>query len=208
VAVGTPRGRWPRRRLLALALAAAVVVIAGAAGAVVLLRPDDARDGSTAASGTYNATGPWRLRVDGTGYGQGCTVSLTNTTSGTDVPLPRDLYGVARFQVAGSGSFRWQSNDAQCLVTPLAGSGTATLPMLQELDGDTDAIEAPGKLAVQIVDNKGSNCTLRLFDATNGQALDIVKWEAGDGDVTLDPLDRQTVYISDDNCIIRVSAAT
>jgi hypothetical protein len=163
--------------------------------------------GPTPESGTYTATAPWRLRVDGTQYGQGCTVTLTNQTSGEPVTLPDNLYSVARFQVAGTGTFRWQSNDSRCLVTPFEGSGTATLPLLQEDNGDTDAIKvSSGKLAIHVVDNRGSNCTIRLFDAKNGQALDVVPWEPGNGDFTLDPADRSSVYVSDDNCAIRVSA--
>ena len=105
------------------------------------------------------------------------------------------------------GTFRWRSNDNRCLVTPFAGTGTATLPLLQEANGDTDAIKAPpGKLAVHVENNQGGNCTVRLSDAANGQALDVVPWEPGDGDFTLDPADRASVYVSDDNCIIRISA--
>jgi hypothetical protein len=80
------------------------------------------------------------------------------------------------------------------------------LPLLQEINGDTDAIEAPGKLAVEVVDNKGGNCTIRLFDAVNGQALDLAQWEQGDGNLTLDPAGRPSVYLFDDNCVIRISA--
>lgn len=195
---------WTRRRVLAVAL---VIVIAGGAAAAALLLRGGAGGGSTAGSGTYTATGPWRLRIDGTAYGNGCTVTLTDQTSGESVPVPGDLYSVARFQIPAAGTFRWQSNDSRCLVTPLAGSGTATLPLLQDLNGDTDAIKAPGvKLAVHIVDNRGGNCRIQLSDAANGQALDLRQWEQGDGDFALDPADRKWVYLSDDNCAIRVSA--
>jgi hypothetical protein len=134
-------------------------------------------------------------------------VTLTNDSTGEPVTLPSNLYSVARFQVPAAGSFRWRTNDNRCLVTPFAGSGKAALPLLQEDNGDTDAIKAPaGKLAVHIVDNRGGNCTVRLFDATNGQALDVVPWAPGNGDFTLDPSSRELVYVSDDNCAIRVSA--
>jgi hypothetical protein len=186
----------------------AVVVAAGGAAAAVLLIPGAVGDRSTPGSGAYTATGPWRLRVDPTGYGQGCTVTLTNETSGEPVRLPGDnLYSVARFQVSGPGSFRWRTNDNRCLVTPFAGTGEATLPFLQETDGDTDAIaDPPGKLAIEVVDNKGGNCSIGLFDATNGQELDLVQWQQGNGGVTLDPADRTSVFVRDDNCVIRVSA--
>ena len=198
-----PPSRWRPRRVLALAV---IAVVAGGVGAGALLRSDFA-GGSSEESGTYTAAAPWRLRVDGTGYGEGCTVTLTNVTSGNDVPLPGGLYGVAKFQVAETGHFRWRSDDRRCRVTPFAGTGNATLPLLQENDGDTDAITVTaGKLAFHVVDNKDSNCTLRLFDTANGQELDIVEWEPGDDDGTLDPADRRSVYLYNDNCVVRVSA--
>ena len=183
-----------------------MVLVVGA-GAAAALHWGGVADGSTPGSGTYTATAPWRLRIDGYGYGKGCTVTLTNLTSGTTVPVPAELYTVARFQVQSTGSFRWRSNDDRCLVTPLAGTGSAALPLIQEDNGDTDAIKAPaGKLAVHVVDNHGGNCSLRLFDTANGQELDIARWESGDGDVALNPNGRRSVYIGDDNCVIRVSA--
>jgi hypothetical protein len=183
-----------------------VVLLVGA-GAAAAFHWGGVAASSTPGGGTYTASAPWRLRIDGFGYGKGCTVTLTNLTSGDDVPVPGQLYTVARFQVASTGSFRWRSNDNRCLVTPLAGTGSAALPLIQEDNGDTDAIKAPsGKLAVHIVDNHGGNCTLRLFDTANGQELDIARWESGDGDVPLDPNSRPSVYVDDDNCVIRVTA--
>jgi hypothetical protein len=147
------------------------------------------------------------LRVDGTAYGNGCTVALTNETTGEPFTLPGDLYSVARFQVPSAGTFRWQANDSRCLITPFAGSGTARLPLLQVANGDTDAITTPGKLAIHIEDNRGGNCRIQLSDAANGQALDLKQWEQGDTqDFILDPFGRRSVYVSDDNCAIRVSA--
>ena len=184
-----------------------MVVAAVGAGAAALLLSGAVGDRSTPGGGTYTATAPWRLRIDGTECGRGCTVTLTNEASGEPFTLPGNLYSVARFQVPRTGTFRWRSNDNRCLVTPFAGTGTATLPLLQEANGDTDAIKAPpGKLAVHVENNQGGNCTVRLSDAANGQALDVVPWEPGDGDFTLDPADRASVYVSDDNCIIRISA--
>jgi len=200
------RVRWTRRRVVAVVL---VVVAAGAAAAAALLVPGAVGDRSTPGSGTYTATGPWRLRLDPTVYGNGCTVTLTNDSSGEPVTTlsSSSFYSVARFQVSDAGSFHWRTNDNRCLVTPFAGTGEATLPLLQQDNGDTDAIKAPsGKLAIHIVDNEGGNCTVRLFDAANGQALDISRWEPGKGDFTLDPSGRASVYVSDDNCVIRVAA--
>lgn len=202
---GGPRAWWTRRRILAAVLA--VVVLAGGAAAALLI-PGSAGSHSTAGTGTYTATAPWRLRIDGTPYGNGCTVTLTNETTGEPFTLPGDLYSVARFQVPSAGTFRWQANDSRCLVTPFAGSGTARLPLLQEANGDTDAITTPGKLAIHIEDSRGGNCRIQLSDAANGQALDLKQWEQGDTqDFILDPSGRRSVYVSDDNCAIRVSAA-
>jgi hypothetical protein len=205
---GGSRAWWTRRRVLAAVLA--VVVVAGGAAAALLIPGSAGSQGShgTAATGTYTATAPWRLRVDGTAYGNGCTVTLTNETTGEPFTLPGDLYSVARFQVPSAGTFRWQANDSRCLITPFAGSGTARLPLLQVANGDTDAITTPGKLAIHIDDNRGGNCRIQLSDAANGQALDLKQWEQGDTqDFILDPSGRRSVYVSDDNCAIRVSAA-
>lgn len=205
---GGSRAWWTRRRVLAVVLA--VVVLAGGAAAALLIPGSAGSQGShgTAATGTYTATAPWRLRVDGTAYGNGCTVALTNETTGEPFTLPGDLYSVARFQVPSAGTFRWQANDSRCLITPFAGSGTARLPLLQVANGDTDAITTPGKLAIHIEDNRGGNCRIQLSDAANGQALDLKQWEQGDTqDFILDPAGRRSVYVSDDNCAIRVSAA-
>src|SRR6185312_10961603 len=174
---GGSRAWWTRRRVLAAVLA--VVVLAGGAAAALLI-PGSAGSHSTAGTGAYTATAPWRLRVDGTAYGNGCTVTLTNETTGEPFTLPGELYSVARFQVPSAGTFRWQANDSRCLVTPFAGSGTARLPLLQEANGDTDAITTPGKLAIHIQDNRGGNCRIQLSDAANGQALDLKQWEQGD----------------------------
>ncbi len=203
---GGLRAWWTRRRVLAAVLA--VVVLAGGAAAAALLIPGSVGSHSTAGTGAYTATAPWRLRVDGTAYGNGCTVTLTNETTGEPFTLPGELYSVARFQVPSAGTFRGQANDSRCLVTPFAGSGTARLPLLQEANGDTDAITTPGKLAIHIEDNRGGNCRIQHSDAANGQALDLKQWEQGDTqDFILDPSGRTSVYVSDDNCAIRVSAA-
>ncbi len=204
-----PRPAWTRRRVATIGTAAAAV-IAGAVTTVLLVQSSGGSGGSaTPGSGTYTANAPWRLRIDGTLYGSGCTVTLTNTTSGDTVPLPgSNLYHVAQYQINQTGSFRWRSTDRSCLVTPFAGTGTAALPFTQEQDGDTDAFTAPAAgLNVAVKDALGgSQCDLRLFDAANGQELDIGKWRTGDGPVTLNSQGRAHVYIFDDNCVIQVSA--
>ncbi len=197
--------RWTRRRVV---VAVVVAVVAAGAAAAALLIPGGIGNRPTPGTGTYTATEQWRLRVDPTqAAGGGCTVTLTNEGSGETVTLADKTYSVAKYQVAGTGSFRWRTNDNRCLITPFSGFGYAPLPFVQEDNGDTDAIKAPGgKLAVHVVDNKGGNCTVRLYDATNGQALDGVQWAPGQGDFPLNPQDRSKVYVSDDNCVLRIAA--
>jgi len=203
------RRGWTRRRIPIIAAVVAGVIAAGVAAALLLLPSSNSGDHATPGSGSYTATAPWRLRIDGTAYGSGCTVTLTDTTSGATIPVPGDLYHVAQYQINQTGSFQWQTTDRQCLITPFAGSGTAVLPFTQEQDGDTDAFPAPARgVVVQVKDSRGGNCTLRLFDVTNGQELDVMEWLPGMGTVTLDPHDRTNVYIFDDNCVIEVSAQT
>jgi hypothetical protein len=119
-----------------------------------------------------------------------------------------NVYGITKVQIHQVGSFRWQSSDRQCLVTPLAGSGAATLPFTQEDDGDTDAFIAPSRgVSAQVKDYHGNGrCVLRLFDAADGQELDLATATPGADTVTLDANGRPTVYIYDDQCVVRVSA--
>jgi hypothetical protein len=205
---------WRRRRTL-IAAGGAVALVAGAVVAAVLLSSSGSPDSSGNQSGrsipghgSYTAAGPWRLRVDGTNYGNGCVVTLTHAGSGDQVPIPGPIYGVVNYQVAGSGSYQWQANDSRCLLTPLSGSGTATLPFLHDESGDTDAFAAPaGGVTVTVTDPRGSsNCELRLYDPTNGQELDLKNWSVGQGPVTLNPNGRPRAYVFDDSCVIRVSA--
>jgi TIR domain-containing protein len=198
--------RWPRRRIL-LAVAAGLLV-AGVGAAVLLLPSGGSGAPSSPGGGSYTAAAPWRLRIDGTAYGHGCTVTLTAGDSGTPTQVADGVYDIKRLQISQAGSFRWQSTDRRCLITPLAGTGSAVLPFTQEDDGDTDAFAAPATgVTAQVRDYKGgSNCLLRLFDAANGQELDIAKATPGTDTVTLNPNGRPKVYLFDDNCVVRVSA--
>jgi uncharacterized caspase-like protein len=198
---------WTRRRALVVATTTAVLIAVAIVATVALLHSNGSGGRSSPGRGAYNAAAPWRLRIDGTQYGDGCTITLTDTASGTSIRLPGNLYGVARFQIPQAGTFQWQSNDDRCLVTPLPGTGNAVLPFTQEENGDTDVFAPPPQgLTVQVLDNKGGSCTLRLFDA-NGQELDIAAWSPGSGTMTLDPSGRPKVYVYDDNCVIRLNAS-
>ena len=202
---------WTRRRIALIAAVAAGVIAAGVAAALLLLPSSNSGGGpATTGSGSYSATAPWRIRIDGTAYGSGCSITLKNTASGETIPVPGNEYSVAAYQINQTGSFQWQSSDRQCLITPFAGSGTAVLPFTWEQDGHTDAFTAPARgVVVEVKDPKGGgNCTLRLFDATNGQELDVKKWSTGMGPVTLNPNGRTHVYIFGDNCVIGVSVHT
>jgi hypothetical protein len=200
---------WRRRRIVVIAAVAAGVIAAGVAATLLLVPSSESKHSATPGSGSYTASAPWRLRIDGTVYGYGCSITLKDTTSGETIPVPGDLYHVAQYQIHQTGSFQWQTTDRQCLITPFAGSGGAVVPFTWEQDGHTDAFTAPARgVVVEVKDNRGGNCTLRLFDATHGEEVDVVSWTTGMGPVTLDPKGRTSVYIFDDYCVIAVSAHT
>ena len=120
-------------------------------------------------------------------------------------PAASDVYGITNIQIHQTGSFRWQVNDRQCLVTPLAGSGDAPLPFTQEQDGDTNAFSAPPRgVTAQVKDFRGNpRCVLRLFDAANGQQLDLATATPGSDTVTLDPNGRSTLYLNVNHCVVQ-----
>jgi Caspase domain len=208
------RRRHPLQRRGLIALAAGVVVVAGgAAAAIALLSGGSGKGGNntTPGEGSYTAAAPWRIRVNGSnGPSDGCMIALTETHSGTPVLEPGNgIYGIVKLQIYQTGSFRWRTNDAKCLVTPLAGSGTATLPVILESSGDSDAFRAPARVSVQVKDfNGNSSCRSRLLDVTNGQELDVAPATPQAPTVTLDPNGRTSVYVENDSCVVRVSAAS
>jgi hypothetical protein len=206
---------WTRRRVAIFTLGAGLTAVTVVTAGLLLRTSGVIGDHAIPGSGSHVATGPWRLRFDGTPPGTGCTITLTDTTSKTTVPLPTPnglLYHVAQYQVSQAGSFQWRTNDRRCLVTAFDGSGNARLPFLHQLDGNTDAFPAPAKGVVVRIHgpdgNSGGKCDLSLFDAANGQELDLQQWSPGMGSVTLDPHGRAYVFVGDDNCIIDVSAQT
>ena len=204
--LGIRRG-WTRGRVVAV-IAAGLVLTVGGVVAALLLRSSTGSTGQMTGEDSYTTTAPWRLRVDGTRYGNGCTVTLTDLGSGISGPAASEVYGITNIQIHQTGSFRWQVNDRQCLVTPLAGSGDAPLPFTQEQDGDTNAFSAPPRrVTAQVKDFHGNpRCVLRLFDAANGQQLDLATATPGDDTITLDPNGRSTLYLNVNHCVVRISA--
>jgi caspase domain-containing protein len=202
-------GRRPSRRVLLAAVAGAVVIAGGIAAIVASQSGGSGPATAAGASGTYTADGPWRLRINGMdGPGDGCAITLTDTDSGAQILRQVNIYTIMKIQIHETGPFRWQVNSPTCLVTPLAGSGSATLPFTLEGLGDSDAFPAPAQVAVQVKNfNGNSNCVARLLDQANGQELDVQTATSGSGTVLLNPGGRRTVYVGNDSCVVNVSAA-
>jgi len=206
--------RWParlRRRRLIYVAGAAAVLAAGAAAALLLPdRGDTPRDGGRPGQGEFTAASPWRLviRDNILGMDNGCTVTVTNTDSGEQNEVPRGVYGTKSFQMHETGSFRWEANDPGCLVTHRSGPGKAVLPFAHEQGGDTDAFEAGGQVAVEVVNFNGNpECKFVLHDAADGRQVDFGSVRQGGGPRLLDPSGRSQVYVANPmGCGIRVSA--
>ena len=214
---GGPSSAGPRHRgrLIALVTAAAVLVAVGGTVAFVLHGGGSAPT-SSAGGNTFSADSPWRLLIEDKiqNSDNGCTITLTDVDSGAATLLPvaswaDSLYGNKTLQIHQAGSFRWQANDPGCLVTPLAGSGTTTLPFIADQMGDSDAFVAPPLVAVQVKDyHSNPNCQFKLYDAADGQALDLATANAGTDTVILHTAGRQKVYVGYEySCAYQVSAA-
>jgi Caspase domain len=206
----------PARRTLLLACAATAVVVAGGAIAIALLTggsggsPGSGNSGSSLSSGstgTYTASAPWRLKVEDDGNGNGCDIVLTDA-HGNQVLRHDSLYVQSVFQVQKTGSFRWRVS-RQCLVAPLAASGTVTVPFAidQSDDGDSLAFTAPARVVVRATNYHGdASCDFQLHDATDGRLLDFQTAQPGQDTVTLSPNGSRTVYLSLSSCGVHVSA--
>jgi len=211
-----PRTGRARRGVMVAAGAAAIAIAGGAVAAVVLLSGGSGGDsGSTTgtggiSSGSYVASGPWRLRVDDriSGQDNGCTVRLTDTPSGSAIPLPKSPSGSYMFQIHQTGSFGWQVNDPGCVVAAVAGPGSDKLPLAWDQQGDSDAFTAPARVAVQVTDSS-TGCTITLRDPTNGQAINFGHAQQGKANntVEINAGGHPTAYLSDLTCAVRVSAA-
>jgi hypothetical protein len=210
-----PRPGRARRNVLLAAAAAAVVITSGII-ATLLLAPGGS-GGSPQAGGspytsprTFTATAPWRLKIDGSGYGNGCSLTYIDTHSGNQHHLADSLYATSTFQISDTGTFRWRVNDPRCIVVPLRGTGTVHLPFAinQSGAGDSEVFAAPASVAVQVKDWQGNpSCEFGLYDPVSGDQLDFATATRGQaGTVTLDPGGRKQAYLSLDGCGAEVSA--
>ena len=208
-----PRSTGGHRKVL-LAAVAAVVIAAGSATATVLLTGGSGDHSAVSAGAdSYAASGPWRLKIEDipAAVDVGCAVTLTDTRSGETVLRLHDLYGTHAYQLSQTGSFRWQVSDIRsCLVTPLAGSGHAKLPLYWAQAGDTDAFATSARVTVKVGDYQGSpDCKITLRDPADGQPIDSKTAIPGQGNdtVTLDAGGHSTAYLSGLDCYVRVSPA-
>ncbi len=207
------RHRWSRRRVAVTAGVAAVVLAGGVLAAVLVWGGSPSGSSSpgplTPGTGSYTATAPWRLRLDGTAFGYGCTLALTDA-SGATVLKVVDVYSVRQDQVHQTGTLRWTTRDQRCFATALPGSGTATLPFVQEGGADTDAFALPARgVTVSVTAAQNTPCDLRLFDQATGDELATALDVNLDSPVrTLDGGGRSTGYLFTDNCTVRVTAAS
>ncbi|XVU23777.1 caspase family protein [Actinoplanes sp. CA-054009] len=214
VAVPAEPSKPGRRRLYAFA-AAGVAVLAGGAVAVTLLLSDSgdpasyAQDGPLPA-GNFEAAAPWRLLIRDNIQGNdvGCTVSMVHNDSGQPIALPTAVYAPMSFQIQRDGTFNWSVNDPGCLTTLQSGAGQATLPFVQSTLGDTDAFDVTGPIAIEVIDFHGNNsCEFTLRDAGSGGQLDFGSVPKGGGPLTLRPGGSEKVYVWNQYCTARITAA-
>ena len=213
---GAGRPRPGRARWKALLAAAGVLITGGVIAALVLVpggsggSPQASRSGYTSTS-SFTAHAPWRLKIDGERYGNGCSLTLIDAHSGTQTQLADKLYKTSTFQISGTGTFRWRVNDPRCDVVALPGTGTVSLPFSidQSGAGDSEVFAAPARVAVQVKDWYGDpSCHFGLYDPASGDRLDFATARRGQNDaVTLYAGGRKTAYLSLVNCTVEVSAA-
>ena len=92
----------------------------------------------------------------------------------------------------------------------MAGPGTDKLPLAWPGGGDSDAFAAPSQVAVQVEDYAGSpQCLITLRDPANGQPIDFKTATKGSSNntVVLDAAGHPEAYLSNLECVVRVSAA-
>ena len=210
-----PRPGRARRKVLLAAAVAAVVITGGIIATLVLALGGSGAGpqagGSPGISArTFTATGPWRLKIDGSGYGNGCSLTYIDTRTGNQHFLAGSLYGTSTFQISDTGTFRWRVNDGRCLVVPLRGTGTAHLPFVfdQSDAGDSAVFTAPASVAVHVKNWYGdSSCKFGLYDPLTGDLVDVATAIRGQQEtVMLDPGGRKQAYLALNGCAVQVSA--
>ena len=213
---GPAASRTRRRALLAAAAAAVVLAVGAITAFLVLPGGSGGAPGGNAGVGTttgsYIASGPWRLKISDriSPNDSGCAITVTDAPSGELVLQQKDLDGTWMFQIHQHGSLRWQLNDPGCVVAPLATSGQNTLPFAWQEPGDSDAFTAPARIAVQVADYQGSpDCVITLNNPVNGETIDFqtaTRGKASDT-VVLSAAGHSMAYLSDLTCGVKVSAA-
>jgi hypothetical protein len=204
----------PGRRGVVYAAVITFVLAAVAGTLAVLLNSgsgdDEPQTGdATDEAADFTADGPWRIAIrdEIDGQDNGCTVTVTNLDTGDQKSIT-EIYGTESFQVQQTGRFSWEVNDPGCLVVGRSGSGSATLPFVQQAGtGDTEAFAAPAKVTVEVLDFNGSTeCNLVLHGAADGREVDFGTVQTDSGPLLLDPNGRSEVYLSNLECGVRVSA--
>jgi hypothetical protein len=214
---GPWRGRNAARRPTLLIAAAVAIAAAGGTIAGVLLtqgKGSSPGGSSPTVSAAFTYTAPWQLKVSGehTTAHDGCSVSVIDAGSGTEVKhLADNVYGTETYQVSKTGTFRWRVNDPTCLVATYAGSGSTTLPLVVPPSrGDTAAFPLSSKVSVTVTDWGGSpTCDIGLWDPASGTLLDFGTADQAKTDtVLLDPGSHKSAYLAIDGCGVHVSAVT
>ncbi len=210
-----PIGQWGihalkrHRRWIYIVGAAVVLATAGVAAALLLNDRDTPTGQVLLTKEEFTATSPWRLviRDNISGNDDGCDVTVTNVQSGGQVAAPTDIFESRSFQLRETGTFRWTANDPGCLVFLNPGAGETVLPFLHDHGGDSDAFDARGPVAVDVVNFNGNpDCKFVLHDAADGRQLNVGSVRQGGGPLLLDPGGQSHVYLSNLYCDARVSA--
>jgi hypothetical protein len=210
---------------LVAGVAAAVVVVAGVIALVIGLGGDggNAAGGSDTPSGpyirtgqqypttgTYTASGPWRIRlVDEIEHNNnGCDLTVSSSDTDLVVPPLQGAYELTTVQIPRAGHFQWRVNDAECQVAPAVGSGNLPLPaVVPASKGDSDAFAVSGPVTVEVKDFQGSEtCRLRLVDATDGTLLDVADAKDYKATLRMDSGGAHTAYLGLDSCTVRISS--
>ena len=120
----------------------------------------------------------------------GCDVTVTKIDNGEQQAVFNDIYVSKSFQIRETGTFRWTANDPGCLVIQRSGAGKTALPFAHDSGGDTDAFDAGGPVAIEVVNfNGNSECKFVLHDASDGRQLDFGSVPKGGGPLSLTRLD-------------------